>query len=99
MAPVGIAALVAAVKAARAIAALTRTTGGIKNSRGVVKVYKEGTAAPITKTQAQITEEGLAKARAAIGAPKSTPEQVARQKAKDMVNEAARIRKQGRNTR
>ena len=99
MGPVAIAALVAAVKAARAASALTRTTGGIKNARGVVKIYKEGTAAPITKTQAQITEEGLAKARTAIGAPKSTPEQIARKLAQDKVREAARIRKQGRNTR
>jgi hypothetical protein len=99
MGPVGIAAVVAAVKAARAAAALTRTMGGIKNARTVGKIYQEGTAAPIAKTQAQITQEGLAKARAAIGAPKSTPEQIARKLAQDKVREAARIRKQGRNTR
>ena len=64
-----IAAIVAAARLARAAQVATRTAGGIKNASTVSKVYREGAAAPITKTQAQITEDGLAKARAAIGVP------------------------------
>ena len=99
MGPVGIAALVAAVRAARAASALTRTTGGIKNARSVGKVYKEGSAAPIPRTQAQINEEGLAKARAVIGATKATPAEMVKRARANKANEIAKIKKQGRNTR
>jgi hypothetical protein len=94
-----IAAIVAAARLAKAAQAATRTAGGIKNASTVSKIYKEGSAAPITKTQAQITEEGLAKARAAIGASKSDPKAVARKMTQDKAREMERIRKQGRNTR
>lgn len=60
-----------------------RIVGGIKGAKTVDKVYSEGSAGPIShvkvvppkKTQAQINEEGLEKARAAIGMPpKGTPQ-------------------------
>ena len=64
-----IAAIVAAARLARAAQVAARTAGGIKKASTVSKVYREGSAAPIARTQAQINEEGLAKARAAIGVP------------------------------
>ena len=96
---VPIAAIVAAARLARAAQVAARTAGGIKNASTVSKVYKEGSAAPITRTQAQITEEGLAKARAAIGASKPDPKAVARRMTQDKAREMERIRNQGRNTR
>ena len=93
-----IAALVAAARAARAIQLATRATGGIKAAKTVQKVYKEGSAPPV-RTQAQINEEGSAKARAALGVSKPDPKAVARRITQDKANEMARIRKQGRNTR
>ena len=68
-APVAIAALVASVRAARAIQSATRTTGGIKSAKTVQKVYKEGSAAPV-KSQAQINAEGIAKAKEALKMPR-----------------------------
>jgi hypothetical protein len=67
-APLAIAALVAAARAARAVQLATRATGGIKAAKTVQKVYKEGSAPPV-RTQAQITEDGLAKSRAALNMP------------------------------
>ena len=96
--PVPIAALVAAVRAARAIQLATRTAGGIKSAKTVQKVYKEGSAPP-ARTQAQINEEGIAKSREALGVSKPDPKAVARKITQDKANEMARIRKQGRNTR
>jgi hypothetical protein len=96
--PVPIAALVAAARAARAIQLATRTAGGIKSAKTVEKVYKEGSAPP-ARTQAQINEEGIAKAREALGVSKPDPKAVARKITQDKANEMARIRKQGRNTR
>jgi signal transduction protein with GAF and PtsI domain len=97
-APLAIAALVAAARAARAVQLATRVTGGIKTAKTVQKVYKEGSAPP-ARTQAQINEEGIAKAREALGVSKPDPKAVARKITQDKANEMARIRKQGRNTR
>ena len=93
-----IAAIVAAARLAKAAQAAIRTAGGIKNASTVSKVYREGSAAP-ARTQAQITEEGLAKARGAIGASKPDPKAVARKMTQDKAREMERIRNQGRNTR
>jgi hypothetical protein len=93
-----IAVIVAAARAARAIQLATRTSGGIKAAKTVQKVYREGSAAP-ARTQAQINEEGIAKAREALGVSKPDPKAVARRITQDKANEMARIRKQGRNTR
>jgi hypothetical protein len=96
--PVPIAVIVAAARAARAIQLATRTAGGIKSAKTVEKVYREGSAPP-ARTQAQINEEGIAKAREALGVSKPDPKAVARKITQDKANEMARIRKQGRNTR
>jgi hypothetical protein len=96
--PVPIAALVAAARAAHAIKLATRTAGGIKSAKTVEKIYREGSAPP-ARTQAQINEEGIAKAREALGVSKPDPKAVARKITQDKANEMARIRKQGRNTR
>ena len=71
-----IAAIVAAVRAARLAQAAARTTGGIKGAGTVGKVFAEGKAPPIIpKTQAQINAEGLAKVKEALNIPKKgTPE-------------------------
>jgi hypothetical protein len=66
--PAPIAALVAAARLARAIQSATRTAGGIKTAKTVQKVYKEGSAPP-ARTQQQINEEGIAKAKEALGLP------------------------------
>jgi hypothetical protein len=95
---VPIAALVVAVRAARAIQLATRTAGGIKTAKTVQKVYKEGSAPP-AKTQAEINAEGAAKAREVLGVSKPDPKAVARRMTQDKANELARNRKQGRNTR
>ena len=96
--PVPIAALVAAARAAHAIKLATRTAGGNKSAKTVEKIYREGSAPP-ARTQAQINEEGIAKAREALGVSKPDPKAVARKITQDKANEMARIRKQGRNTR
>ena len=96
--PVPIAALVAAARAAHAIKLATRTAGGIKSAKTVEKIYREGSAPP-ARTQAQINEEGIAKAREALGVSKPDPKAIARKITQDKANEMARIRKQGRNTR
>jgi hypothetical protein len=96
--PVPIAVIVAAARAARAIQLATRTAGGIKSAKTVEKVYREGSAPP-ARTQAQINEEGIAKAREVLGVSKPDPKAVARKITQDKANEMARIRKQGRNTR
>lgn len=71
----GIAAIVAAVRAARLAQAATRSTGGIKGAGTVGKVFAEGKAPPIVpKPQAQINAEGLAKIRQTLNIPeKGTP--------------------------
>jgi signal transduction protein with GAF and PtsI domain len=94
-----IAAIVAAARLARAAQVAARTAGGIKSASTVSKVYREGSAAPITRTQAQINEEGIAKARAALGTSKPDPKAVARRMTQDKAREMERIRNQGRNTR
>ena len=94
-----IAAIVAAARLAKAAQAAARTVGGIKGARTVGKIYQEGSAPPIGRTQAQITEEGIAKARAALGTSKPDPKAVARKMTQDKAREMERIRNQGRNTR
>jgi hypothetical protein len=68
-----IAAIVAAARLARAVQVATRTASGIKTAKTVEKIYKEGSAAPITsaptKSQSQINAEGIAKAREALKMP------------------------------
>jgi len=48
-----IAAIVASVRAARLAQTAARTTGGIKGASTVNKVYKEGSASPITPSIAE----------------------------------------------
>jgi hypothetical protein len=70
---VPIVAIVAAARLARAAQVATRTASGIKTAKTVDKLYKEGSAPPITgtpaKTQAQINAEGIAKSREALKMP------------------------------
>jgi hypothetical protein len=70
---VPIVAIVAAARLARAAQVATRTASGIKTAKTVDKLYKEGSAPPITgapvKTQAQINAEGIAKAKEALKMP------------------------------
>jgi hypothetical protein len=94
-----IAAIVAAARLARAAQVAARTVGGIKGAKTVGKIYQEGSAPPIARTQAQITEEGIAKARTALGTSKPDPKAVARRITQDKAREMERIRNQGRNTR
>jgi hypothetical protein len=68
-----IAAIVAAARLARAAQVATRTASGIKTAKTVEKIYKEGSASPITstptKSQSQINAEGISKAREALKMP------------------------------
>ena len=71
--PAPIAAIVAAARLARAAQVATRTASGIKTAKTVEKIYREGSASPITgapvKSQSQINAEGIAKAREALKMP------------------------------
>jgi hypothetical protein len=68
-----IAAIVAAARLARAAQAVAKSAPSIKTAKTVQKVYKEGSAPPISATparsQAQINAEGIAKSREALKMP------------------------------
>lgn len=72
----------AAVEVAKKLA--VRIAGGIKGAKTVDKVYAEGSAAPIAKSQAEINAEGVANARKAMGlSEKPTPQEIASRTAKE----------------
>jgi hypothetical protein len=68
-----IAAIVAAARLARTAQVALRGAPSVKTAKTVNKVYKEGSAPPISatpaKTQAQINAEGIAKSREALKMP------------------------------
>lgn len=87
----------AALAALRTISAakLARTTGGIvgAGSKSVNPVYKNMTdkiqsnSVKVTKTQAQINAEGIAKGRAALGlSPKPTAQEIAARASKEKAS-------------
>jgi hypothetical protein len=92
-----IAAIVAAVRAARLAQAASRTTGGIKGAGTVGKVFAEGKAPPIVpKPQAQTNAEGLKKIREALNLPeKGTPaaNKISSQIKKDSVSSSEKAGK------